>query len=150
MLKNYDSLLIFPKGSFAAGLVMAFVPNFFGVYPISIHVIIIILGITYGIFGFTLLLIPWWLLKKHVIKGNKLSERRIWIGYILYTLITMSILLVLPVSWFTTTLVAFFSQVGANDVQWDASFEIFLAVLLGGYILSGFNLYWYIKEHKGF
>lgn len=150
MSKNYDSLLIFPKGSFAAGLTIAFVPNFFGVYPISIHITLIILGITFGIFGFTLLLIPWWLLEKRIMKENKLSERQIWLGYIVYTLVIMIVLLVLPISWFILTLVAFFSQVGANDVQWNVSLEILLAVIPGGYILSGLNMYWYIRQHKGF
>jgi len=153
MNRDYDEFLFPPRLQLGFGMMSAILLNVFNSYPLplSARVALGFFGITYGVFGFSLLLIPWWLLQKGIIRGTAFSRRVLFIGRVLYDLV-----LVLPLAiafylfWFVPTIYVFALQIAANDVQWNASLEILLAVLLGGYTLSGLNMYWYIKEHKGF
>ena len=153
MQSTYDEFLFPPRLHLGIGMMNAILLNVFisDPLPLSTRVALGFFGITYGVFGFSLLLIPWWLLQKGIIRAGAFSRRVLFVGNVLYALVlVLPLTIIFYLFWFGPTIFLFAFQIAANDVQWNASLEILLVVLAGGYTLSGFNLYWYIKEHKGF
>jgi hypothetical protein len=152
MKRDYDEFLFFAKLLLGFGMMGAILLNVFNSYPLplSARVALGFIGITFGVFGFSLLVIPWWLLQKGRIRAGTFSRRVLFVGHLFYGLV-----LVLPLEtaftfWFVPTIYVFALQIAASNVQWNGSLAVLLAVLAGGYLLSGLNMYCYIKEHKGF
>ncbi len=153
MNRNYDEILFPAKVLLGMGVVVAVVPNALkgNSLPFSFHIALGIYGITFGIFSFSLMLLPWWLLQKGVIREGLFSRRTLFAGFIVYELVVvLPLLSMLTLFWFTPTLFLFALQIAEHNVQWNASLVLCLVVLFVGYLLSGLNMYCYIKEHHGF
>lgn len=153
MNRAYDEFLLLPKLLLFMGGVSAIILNVFhnDSLPVILHLALGIYVITWGVFGFSLMLLPWWLLQKGIVREGLFSRRALFGGHIVYALVfVVPLMAILSLFWFGPTFFLLALHIAEHTVQWNTSLALFLVVFFGGYILSGLNMYWYIKEHKGF
>lgn len=149
-IQDYDYLVLFPKGTLAGGIAVAIVSIGFLNAPASLRITTIVVGITYGLFSFSIGLIPWWLFVKQVISMPHRSRHQISIVQgICHTFLMIGVLAILFL-WLFPALYMAVNHIGEGTIRLEVPSLLPLGIVLLVNLVGLLSMYSYVKIRKRF